>query len=48
MFELPNGTSATNLMTEHDPLKLPDNAEEFRALCWALYALYIVFFYFSR
>jgi hypothetical protein len=43
MFELPSGTSAANLMTEHDPLELPDNVEEFRALCWALYALYVVF-----
>ena len=44
MFELPNGTNATNLMTEDDPLELPDNLEEFRALCWALYVLYIVLF----
>jgi len=43
MFELPNGTEATNLMTEADLLRLPNNVEEFRALCWAPYALYDLF-----
>ncbi|KIM40976.1 hypothetical protein M413DRAFT_28079 [Hebeloma cylindrosporum] len=38
MLEFPNGTNATNAMTERDPLKLPDKAEEFRALCWGVYA----------
>ncbi|KIM40981.1 hypothetical protein M413DRAFT_11238 [Hebeloma cylindrosporum] len=39
MFTFPNGEGCPNSTTEDDPLVLPDSVDEFRALCWALYAL---------
>lgn len=38
MFSLPNGDDSPNTTTETDPLILPDKLNEFRALCWVLYA----------
>ena len=38
MFSLPNGDDSPNTTTEADPLILPDKLNEFRALCWVLYA----------
>ena len=43
MFSLPSGETCPNSTTEDDPLILQDSADEFRALCWALYALYAHF-----
>lgn len=39
MFTLPSGEHCQNLMTEDEPLVLHDSPEDFRAFCWALYAL---------
>jgi len=38
MFTLPSGEHCPNSTTESEPLVLPDSLEDFRALCWALYA----------
>ena len=38
MFALPNGEHYPNSTTEGEPLVLQDSPEDFRALCWALYA----------
>jgi hypothetical protein len=42
MFTLPSdrGTSPQGLSDDH-PIVLYDDEDEFRALCWALYALYV-------
>ncbi|KAJ7119487.1 hypothetical protein C8R44DRAFT_788178 [Mycena epipterygia] len=40
MFQLPQGTEKPQGTTDEDPIILTgDTVEEFRALCWALYAL---------
>ncbi|KAJ7280350.1 hypothetical protein C8J57DRAFT_123943 [Mycena rebaudengoi] len=40
MFQLPQGTQSPQGSTDVDPIVLTgDTTEEFRALCWALYAL---------
>ena len=41
MFSLPQDENALNSITEDEPLLLQDSVGEFRALCWALYALYV-------
>jgi len=41
MFTLPSGEKCPNSTTEDEPLILQDSIDEFRALCWALYALYV-------
>jgi len=41
VFSLPNGENAPDSTAEDEPLILRDNVDEFRALCWALYALYV-------
>ncbi|KAF9483568.1 hypothetical protein BDN70DRAFT_929091 [Pholiota conissans] len=43
MFSLPQGTEGTQGATDDDPLVLYDDADDFRALCWIIYALPTVY-----
>lgn len=47
MFSLPQGQNSTlpQNITDDDPLRLDDTANQFRALCWILYALCVALYF---
>ncbi|KAF9481105.1 hypothetical protein BDN70DRAFT_563680 [Pholiota conissans] len=43
MFSMPEGSATQNMATDEDPIVLHDTIDEFRALCWIIYALPMVY-----